>query len=230
MIKQIDNVFVLTGAGISAESGLPTFRSPGGLWQGPIVEQVCTPEAWERDPWKVWQFYSTRRAAALAAKPNPAHFALAGLEARIGDRFFLCTQNVDDLHEQAGSHRLIHIHGEIRKSRCSEGCSEPVEDLRVYKLRSEVPRCHCGALLRPHVVFFDESPLELDRVDDELDRATLLLVVGTSGTVQPAASLVVRAKKRGIRTVYVGLENPKNSSKFSEIILGKAGETLPLIL
>ena len=124
-----DRVFVLTGAGISAESGLPTFRASDGLWAGHRVEDVCTPEAWQRNPALVWEFYSARRAAGAKAKPNPAHIALAELEARLGDRFFLCTQNVDDLHERAGSVRLVHMHGELAKARCERECGRPpVED------------------------------------------------------------------------------------------------------
>lgn len=229
-MKRDDKLFVLTGAGISAESGLPTFRSPHGIWQNNLVQQVCTSEAWEQDPWRVWQFYAFRRSMALKAKPNPAHIALAELEAAMGDRFFLCTQNVDNLHEQAGSKRLAHIHGEIHKSRCSGDCSEPVEDTAVYKLRSEIPRCYCGALMRPHIVLFGEYPLNMEQVEDTLEDSTIMLVVGTSGVVQPAASLVGRAKRRGIRTVYVGLEEPKNASKFSEVILGEAGKVLPSLL
>ena len=115
-IKPDDQVFVLTGAGISAESGLPTFRASDGLWAGNRVEDVCTPEAWQRNPWRVWEFYAARRAAGSLAQPNPAHVALAELEAKLGSRFFLCTQNVDDLHERAGSRRLLHMHGELSKN------------------------------------------------------------------------------------------------------------------
>src|ERR1700728_1129203 len=128
-----DRVFVLTGAGISAESGLPTFRASDGLWEGDRIEDVCTPEALERNPALVWKFYSARRAALKTAEPNPAHFALAALEEQLGKRFFLCTQNVDDLHERAGSERLVHMHGELLKSRCGDECGElPLEDRRVY--------------------------------------------------------------------------------------------------
>src|ERR1039457_1985257 len=116
-IAATDRVFVLTGAGISAESGLPTFRASDGLWAGHRIEGVCTPEAWQRNPGLVWEFYSGRRADGAKAEPNPAHFALAELEARLGERFFLCTQNVDDLHERAGSVRLVHMHGELGKAR-----------------------------------------------------------------------------------------------------------------
>jgi NAD-dependent deacetylase len=132
-ITPSDLVFVLTGAGISAESGLPTFRASDGFWAGRRIEDVCTPEALEADPWLVWQFYSMRRADGAKAQPNPAHIALAELEERLGDRFFLCTQNVDDLHERAGSTRLVHMHGELAKSRCEDDCGQPpVEDRAGY--------------------------------------------------------------------------------------------------
>ena len=223
-----DRVFVLTGAGVSAESGLPTFRASDGLWEGHRIEDVCTPEAWEQNPARVWEFYSARRVAAQLAEPNPAHFALAELEARLGDRFFLCTQNVDDLHERAGSVRLVHMHGELAKSRCERDCGcAPVEDRRVYRSLAEVGRCACGARLRPHIVFFGEVPLEMDRIQRELGRATLMLVVGTSGSVYPAANFVHWARVAGARTVYVGPEPPLNASAFSHVVEGRAGETLP---
>jgi NAD-dependent deacetylase len=223
-----DRVFVLTGAGISAESGLPTFRASDGLWAGHPIEDVCTPEAWLRNPALVWEFYSARRAAAQQAQPNPAHFALAKLEAGMGDRFFLCTQNVDDLHERAGSTRLVHMHGELAKSRCEQDCGRPpVEDHAVYRTLDEVPRCICNARLRPHIVFFGEIPLEMDRIQREIERATLLLVVGTSGSVYPAANFVHWARVAGARTVYVGPEPPLNAAAFTHIVEGRAGETLP---
>ncbi len=223
-----DRVFVLTGAGISAESGLPTFRAEDGLWAGYRVEDVCTPDAWLRNPAQVWAFYSARRAAGLEAEPNAAHFALAELEARLGDRFFLCTQNVDDLHERAGSVRLMHIHGELAKSRCERECGRPpVEDRTIYGNLAEVPRCACGGRLRPHIVFFGEIPLEMERIQDEIAKATLMVVVGTSGSVYPAASFVHWGRQGGARTVYIGPEVPLNASAFTQVVAGKAGETLP---
>jgi NAD-dependent deacetylase len=227
-IAATDRVFVLTGAGISAESGLPTFRASDGLWAGHRIEDVCTPDAWHRNPALVWEFYSARRASAQQAQPNPAHVALAELEARMGDRFFLCTQNVDDLHERAGSVRLLHMHGELAKSRCEQECGRPpVEDNSVYRNLDEVDRCACGGLLRPHIVFFGEIPLEMDRIQREIDRATLMLVVGTSGSVYPAANFVHWARQAGARTVYVGPERPLNAAAFTHVVEGKAGEVLP---
>ena len=223
-----DRVFVLTGAGISAESGLPTFRASDGLWAGYSIEEVCTPEAWMRNPAGVWDFYSQRRAADAKAEPNPAHVALADLEARLGERFFLCTQNVDDLHERAGSVRLVHMHGELAKSRCERECGRPpVEDRAIYGSLSEVGRCACGGRLRPHIVFFDEIPLEMDRIQKEIGKATLMVVVGTSGSVYPAANFVHWARQNGARTVYVGPEKPLNASAFTHVVEGKAGEVMP---
>ena len=227
-IGAADRVFVLTGAGISAESGLPTFRASDGLWAGHRVEDVCTPEALELNPALVWQFYSERREQGAKAAPNPAHVALAELEAELGDRFFLCTQNVDDLHERAGSKRLVHMHGELAKSRCEDDCGEPpVEDRAVYKSLDEVGRCTCGARLRPNIVFFGEIPLEMDRIQREIARATLMVVVGTSGSVYPAANFVHWARQGGARTVYIGPEPPLNAHAFTNVVEGKAGEVLP---
>jgi NAD-dependent deacetylase len=229
-IGKSDYVFVLTGAGISAESGLPTFRASDGLWAGNRIEDVCTPDAWQRNPELVWQFYSKRRKDGAAAEPNPGHFALAELEKQMGNRFFLCTQNVDDLHERAGSVRLHHMHGELARSRCERECGRtPVEDRAVYASLDEVPRCVCGGRLRPHIVFFGETPLDMDLIREELHRATVMLVIGTSGSVYPAASFVQWARQSGARTVYIGPEHPLNASAFTQIVEGKAGEVLPAL-
>jgi NAD-dependent deacetylase len=226
-ISQADRIFVLTGAGISAESGLPTFRASDGLWAGHRIEDVCTPEALERNPWLVWQFYSERREQGAKVKPNPGHYALAELESKIGDRFFLCTQNVDDLHERAGSKRLLHMHGELAKSRCEAECgAPPVEDRVVYRSLAEVARCTCGSRLRPHIVFFGEIPLEMDRIQREIARASVMVVVGTSGSVYPAANFVHWARQHGARTIYIGPEPPLNASAFTQVVEGKAGEVM----
>jgi NAD-dependent deacetylase len=227
-ISAKDKVFVLTGAGISAESGLPTFRAEDGLWAGHRVEDVCVPEAWRSDPWRVWKFYSERRAAGVKAQPNPAHVALAELEAKLGDRFFLCTQNVDDLHERAGSRRLVHMHGELGKAHCENDCGRPpVEDHAIYRSLEEVGCCACGGRLRPHIVFFGEMPLEMERIEEEIQKSTLMVVVGTSGSVYPAAGFVHWARLAGAHAVYVGPEAPLNASAFTHVVEGKAGEVLP---
>jgi NAD-dependent deacetylase len=223
-----DRVFVLTGAGISAESGLPTFRASDGLWAGHRVEDICTPEAWKRNPALVWEFYSERRAQGAKAEPNPAHLALAELEARLGERFFLCTQNVDDLHERAGSVRLVHMHGELAKAHCERECGRPpIVDHTIYRSLDEVGCCGCGGRMRPHIVFFGEIPLEMERIQTEIQKATLMIVVGTSGSVYPASSFVHWARQGGARTVYVGPEPPLNASAFTYVVEGKAGEVLP---
>lgn len=223
-----DRVFVLTGAGISAESGLPTFRASDGLWAGHRVEDVCTPEALEENPALVWQFYSERRAQGAKAQPNPAHVALAELEAKLGERFFLCTQNVDDLHERAGSRRMVHMHGELAKSRCESECGRPpVEDRTAYRNLEEVGNCACGARLRPHIVFFGEMPLEMSRIEREIESCTVMVVIGTSGSVYPAANFVNWARRHRARTAYIGPERPLNAQAFSTIVEGKAGEVLP---
>jgi NAD-dependent deacetylase len=231
-IASTDHVFVLTGAGISAESGLPTFRASDGLWAGYNVEEICTPEALRRNPAMVWEFYSKRRADCAKAAPNPAHIALAELEAQLESRaaghFFLCTQNVDDLHERAGSKNLVHMHGELAKSRCERECgSPPIEDRAVYASLDAVGRCECGGRLRPHIVFFGEIPLEMPRIEREIAESTLMLVIGTSGSVYPAANFVHWARQAGARTVYIGPEPPLNAEAFTQVVEGKAGEVLP---
>ena len=225
-----DRLFVLTGAGISAESGLATFRGSGGLWNGHRVEEVATPEAWEADPELVWRFYSMRRRDALAAQPNAAHLALARMEEKLGDRFYLCTQNVDDLHERAGSHRIHHMHGTLFQSRCI-CCNKPFPDQSFYETAPDLPTCKtCASPIRPHIVWFGEIPLDMDSIYRELDRATILLVVGTSGSVYPAAGFVHVANQRRIRTIYVGPEEPLNIEAFDEIILSPATQALPQMI
>lgn len=225
-----DRLFVLTGAGISAESGLATFRGSGGLWNGYRVEEVATPEAWQADPELVWRFYSMRRRDARAAQPNAAHIALAHIEQKLGGRFYLCTQNVDDLHERAGSQRIHHMHGTLFQSRCVR-CNQPFPDQSVYETAETLPTCKtCGSPVRPHIVWFGEIPLDMDAIYRELDRATILLVVGTSGSVYPAAGFVHIANQRGIRTIYVGPEEPANAEAFDEIILSPATQALPSMI
>jgi NAD-dependent deacetylase len=227
-VSASDRVFVLTGAGISAESGLPTFRASDGLWAGYNVEEICTPDALRRNPALVWEFYSRRRADCQKAAPNPAHIALAELEAQLNSRYFLCTQNVDDLHERAGSRNLVHMHGELAKARCERECGRlPVRDTTIYASLDEVGRCPCGGRLRPHIVFFGEIPLEMERIQDEIAQSTLMLVVGTSGSVYPAANFVHWARQAGARTVYIGPEHPLNASAFTHIVEGNAGQVLP---
>jgi len=225
-LSPTDRVFILAGAGVSAESGIPTFRSVGGLWRDFRIDKVASPEAWNRDPRLVWEFYSMRRRIATAAKPNPAHFAFARLEDALEDRLFVCTQNVDNLHEQAGSRNVVHMHGELFKSRCDSCSRGPFNDTNLYEPPAAVPGCECGGRIRPHICWFGEVPFELDRIHEALDACTLFVAAGTSGAVEPAASFVVRVTGRA-RTVYVGPESPRNVHSFTECYLGNAGEVLP---
>jgi NAD-dependent deacetylase len=226
-------VFVLTGAGISAESGIPTFRGVDGLWRGQAIESVATPEAFARDPLLVWSFYSERREGARDKEPNAAHLALARLEDRIQDRFFLCTQNVDPLHERAGSKRVAHMHGRLFETRCSnpECARSPSPDEETYTRREDLPRCTvCSALLRPHICWFGEMPFELETIFAALEHCDLCLVVGTSGVVQPAAGFASAAAARGAVTIYVGPEDPGNAEVFTSIVRGPAAVALPPLL
>lgn len=227
-LSSADRVFVLAGAGVSAESGIPTFRGVNGLWRNYRIEEVASPYAWQRDPQLVWEFYSMRRRVASAAKANPAHFALAKLEQQLGDRLFLCTQNVDDLHEQAGSKHVVHMHGELFKSRCDSCSRYPFPDMNIYESPVEIPRCECGGRIRPHICWFGEVPFELARIFRALDGCTIFMAVGTSGVVEPAASFVARIRG-GTRTIYVGPEEPANAFAFSDRYLGHAGDVLPTL-
>lgn len=228
-ISSTDRVFFLTGAGISAESGIPTFRDAHGFWRNYRFEEVASPHAWRRDPRLVWEFYSMRRRVASTAKPNPGHFAVAHLERSIEDRLFLCTQNVDNLHEQGGSRRVHHLHGELFKSRC-DGCSRgPFDDVNVYEPPAAIPTCECGGQIRPHICWFGEVPFGLDLVYMALESCTVFMAIGTSGVVEPAASFVAHTRGRA-RTIYVGPEEPANKFLFAECHFGKAGELLPKLL
>ena len=226
VIDPTDSVFVLTGAGVSAESGIPTFRDNNGLWRGYRFEEVASPEAWASDPRVVWDFYSMRRRVAADAAPNAAHHALADLERQLGNRLTLVTQNVDNLHEQAGSRRVIHMHGELFKSRCDDCERMPFADTRLYEQPADVPRCECGGKIRPHICWFGEMPYDMDLIYPELARCTKFVCVGSSGVVYPAAGFVARVQGRA-RTYYVGPEAPANRDLFDETFDGKAGEILP---
>jgi NAD-dependent deacetylase len=170
-----------------------------------------------------------RRRVAAAAKPNPAHLALAKLEQELGGRLFLCTQNVDALHEQAGSKNAVHMHGELFKSRCDTCSRAPFRDTNTYDPPAELPRCNCGGSIRPHICWFGEVPFELVRVFQALDECTTFMAVGTSGVVEPAASFAAHVRGRA-KAIYVGAEEPANASAFTECHLGKAGELLPDLL
>ena len=218
-------VVVLTGAGISAESGLPTFRDADGLWEGHRPEQVATPEAYAVEPDLVHRFYDARRAALLSVSPNPAHEALARLEAVLGDDLSLVTQNIDDLHERGGSTRVHHLHGELRKARCTVcGAVHPWDGDLVE--RPACPACS-EAALRPHVVWFGEVPFGTDEVAAMLEAADLFVSIGTSGSVYPAAGFVRVARAAGAGTLELNLEPSEGSAWFGEARHGPASELVP---
>jgi NAD-dependent deacetylase len=228
-LSPTDRLFVLTGAGISAESGLPTFRGAGGVWRTYRATDLATPEAFARDPETVWQFYSWRRQVHDTCAPNAAHRALAELEKKLGARFYLCTQNVDELHERGGSQRVLHMHGELFRSRCSAECGrrEPFVDRGMYNALADVPRCACGALIRPHVCWFGETPYFMDQIFRMLEQATVFVTIGSSGVVEPAASFAGIARHRGARTYYLGPEEPANVHAFDQHFEGTATELVP---
>ncbi|MEZ4338306.1 MAG: NAD-dependent deacylase [Sandaracinaceae bacterium] len=231
-------LLVLTGAGASKDSGIPTFRDAAGLWNEHRVEDVASPAGFARDPRLVWRFYSERRAGVLDAEPNAGHRALARLEARLGDRFLLVTQNVDSLHGRAGSERVVELHGNLLYTRCTRCDRAPFEDHDLY---DEVPFCgRCDArgetsVLRPHIVWFGEAidPAHLRRIERfvaEGGSRLVFLAVGTSGVVYPAASLVEACRTVGGRSWLVNAERAENADAFDHVVLGRSGELLPSLL
>jgi NAD-dependent deacetylase len=218
-------VVVLTGAGISAESGVPTFRDADGLWEGHRVEEVATPEAYDDAPITVHRFYDARRAALAGVEPNPAHHALARLEQALGDDLLVVTQNIDDLHERAGSSRVLHMHGELLSALC-RACGQRVPwdgDL------VDLPPCpRCGVSeLRPDVVWFGEVPYDMDRIARRLAEADLFVSIGTSGAVYPAAGFVQAAASYGARTLELNLQPSEGTHWFHESRHGPAGVLVP---
>jgi NAD-dependent deacetylase len=232
MLDAQSRVLVLTGAGVSAESGVPTFRGMNGLWEGHRVEEVASPEGFAADPELVWRFYSLRREGAAKVQPNPGHVALAQLEQKLGDRFLLATQNVDGLHARAGSKRLLAIHGELFASRC-EKCNVPFEDTQTY-FGPPLPRCErCNGAIRPNIVWFGEmlDPAHLEQVGlfiEEAGEHLVFLAVGTSGQVYPAAGLVDAARAAGGKTWLIdAAPSDEYAARFDHVLKGKSGEILP---
>jgi NAD-dependent deacetylase len=223
------SIFVLTGAGISAESGLGTFRDKDGAWTKYDLREVCTPEGYARDPAKVHDFYNARRRNLLEAEHNAAHVALgrlqAGLEAA-GGTLLLCTQNVDDLHERGGATDVVHMHGELLKVRCL-ACQALLDWRGDTGLKTACPTCNSVGKLRPHVVWFGEMPLYLDRIYDAVADCDLFVSIGTSGSVYPAAGLVQEANTVGARTCELNLEPSENAYAFDERRYGPATEIVP---
>ncbi|HKR23744.1 MAG TPA: NAD-dependent deacylase [Allosphingosinicella sp.] len=225
-MRDVRNIVVLTGAGISAESGLATFRGPDGLWEGHRVEDVATPEAFARDPALVQAFYDARRAKLASVAPNAAHRALARLDAEWPGALLIVTQNVDDLHERAGARRVLHMHGELNSAWC-RACDARMRWTDDLGHGPECPACAAAGRLRPDIVWFGEMPYEMDRIDRALMEADLFVSIGTSGNVYPAAGFVQTARYCGARTLEMNLDPSLGSYLFHESRTGKAGELVP---
>ena len=227
-LDRINSIVVITGAGISAESGIRTFRAADGLWEDHRVEDVATPEAFERNPELVQRFYNERRKPILNGEvtANPAHQALAELEKKFEGNFLLVTQNIDNLHEQGGSKNILHMHGEILKMRCK--LTDQVFDCADEINTSDICTC-CSTqgTLRPHIVWFGEMPIGMEHIYSVLASCDLFISIGTSGNVYPAAGFVQIANQAGAKTLEINLEESEVASNFDEAIYGKAGEILP---
>lgn len=232
ILQRANRVCVLTGAGVSAESGVPTFRASDGLWEGHRIEDVATPTGFRNDPQLVWSFYNARRANVKTVTPNAGHFALVKLEERWGDRFTLVTQNVDGLHRVAGTRNLLEIHGSLYRTRCT-ACREVVDQGLVTL--AALPECHCGGMLRPDIVWFHEAlPDDVwEAAQEAASMCDVLLVVGTSAVVHPAASLIPIAKRThapGATVIEVNLTRTE-ASEYADIgLYGPSGEVLPQLL
>lgn len=226
MRGSIGNIVILTGAGVSAESGVATFRGPDGLWEGHRVEDVATPEAFARDPVLVQRFYDLRRAALAGVAPNAAHRALARLDAEWPGELLLVTQNVDDLHERAGSRRLLHMHGRLKSAWCT-ACDARHEWEDALTDGPVCPACTLSGHLRPDIVWFGEMPYEMERIEQALSTADLFVSIGTSGNVYPAAGFVDLANWAGADTLELNLDPSMTSRRFGESRLGPAGTLVP---
>ncbi len=226
--QHFDRVVVLTGAGISAESGVATFRDSGGLWEGHRIEEVATPEGFNADPQKVHQFYNARRRQLSEVEPNPAHLALAHFEQNHPSRLTLITQNVDDLHERAGSNCVLHMHGELRSALC-QSCEVKIRHLGDLTVTDICSNCS-NPTLRPDIVWFGEMPYFLDEITEALITCDLLIAVGTSAQVYPAAGFVQTARESGATTVEVNLEPTAASHWFDLSVIGPASIKLPELL
>jgi len=225
-MKRYQRIVILTGAGISAESGIPTFRDKDGLWSKYDLEEVATPEGFSRQPDLVHEFYNARRKDLLRVKPNAAHYALARLEREYPGEVLLVTQNVDDLHERAGSRRLLHMHGELLKIRC-EACQGVFPEKGAISTKTPCPGCGVVGRLRPHVVWFGEMPFHLEEIYQALGRGDLFLAIGTSGTVYPAAGFVEIARRAGAWCVELNLEPSAVTELFHEHYFGPASKVVP---
>ncbi|MFC7049322.1 NAD-dependent deacylase [Emcibacter nanhaiensis] len=225
-MTHFERIIILTGAGVSAESGLDTFRDKGGIWEKYDLTQVATPEAFARDPDMVHEFYNLRRSAVKSVNPNAAHLALARLERDYPGEVLLVTQNVDDLHEKAGSRHLCHMHGELGKVRCTS-CREVMDWWDDLTTEAICPLCGKSGRLRPHIVWFGEMPFDLNKIGQFIETADLFISIGTSGTVYPAAGFVQAAMDAGAHTVELNREPSDGFSLFDETHYGPATEVVP---
>ena len=224
------SIVILTGAGISAESGLATFRAADGLWEGHRVEDVATPEAFARDPHLVHEFYNMRRKNVKDVHPNDAHKALAKLEENWLGEVLIVTQNIDDLHERSGSKNLIHMHGEVLKAfcaNCSDGTGEKIDCFDDLSVRATCENCGYAGGIRPDIVWFGEMPYQMERIFEALQNCDLFISIGTSGNVYPAAGFVQEARLSGAISIECNLEPSNVASAFHEHITGPAGQTIP---
>lgn len=217
------NIVILTGAGISRESGLHTFRDPDGIWATVNVEDVATPRAFARNPERVQDFYNARRKQLLSGEiqPNQAHLSLARLQREWRGSVCLITQNIDDLHERAGSSAVVHMHGELLKSLCN-ACGAKAVCRDGLSIQTRCPTCGKVGVVRPDVVWFGEMPMQMDEIEKALRHADLFIAIGTSGMVYPAAGFVAEAKEAGARTVELNLESSSNANLFDEGLYGPA--------
>lgn len=222
-------IVVLTGAGISAESGVPTFRGPDGLWHGRKIEDVATHEALRRDPWGVNAFFNQLRRFVADIKPNPAHLALKKLEDTIGEGLLVVTQNVDPLHDKAGSRNLIHMHGELQSVLC-DLCGQRAPFFEDVVAGTPCPNCGQAGHMRPDIVLFNEMPYQMERIHEALMGCDLFIAVGTSGFVYPAAGFVDIARYAGAHTIEVNTQDTERSPAFHEKVTGPAGQTLPALI
>ena len=225
-MKLPNSIVILTGAGISAESGVATFRDMDGIWAKVDYRDVATPEGFGRDPARVHEFYNTRRRGMAAVKPNAAHLALARLARGFPGEFLLITQNIDNLHEQAGSQKLIHMHGELGKALCA-ACGSRREWLGDLSVEAKCVACGKPGSMRPDVVWFGEFPYRMDEIGEALSRCDLFISIGTSGTVYPAAGFVADARAAGAHTVELNLEPSEGQSLFAERRYGSATQVVP---
>jgi NAD-dependent protein deacetylase/lipoamidase len=223
---KFDKIVVLTGAGLSAESGLGTFRGHDGLWDHFSLEDVATPEGFARNPVMVHDFYNMRRGWLKEAKPNGAHVALARLEQANGSDVLTVTQNIDGLHEAAGTHHLIHMHGELDRALCAR-CGTSMPWMQNLSLMTACPVCHKAGFMRPDVVWFGEMPRDMERIHEALRHCDLFVSIGTSGMVYPAAGFVAEAASEGAHTVELNLDPSEGASLFAEAHYGPATEIVP---